>query len=67
MDTKSVQGRIFCYRGEFMFQIEEELKKLPGKPGGLYYAWGEGRDHLCWEKAVSLKKQGASIFPEQQK
>ena len=49
-----------------MFQIEEELKKLPGKPGGLYYAWGEGRDHLCWKSRQS-EKQGASIFPEQQK
>lgn len=26
----------------FMFDIEEELKKLPSKPRGIYYAWQRG-------------------------
>ena len=49
-----------------MFQIEEELKKLPGKPG-VYIMHGEKDEIIYVGKAVSLKKQGASIFPEQQK
>ena len=48
-----------------MFQIEEELKKLPGKPG-VYIMHGEKDEIIYVGKAVS-EKQGASIFPEQQK
>ena len=30
-----------------MFDIQEELKKLPGKPGVISDAWRERRDYLC--------------------
>ena len=30
------------------FIIEDELKKLPGKPG-VYLMHGEKDDHLCWK------------------
>ena len=38
-----------------MFQIEEELKKLPGKPG-VYIMHGEKAEIIYVGKAVSLKK-----------
>ena len=37
-----------------MFQIEEELKKLPGKPG-VYIMHGEKDEIIYVGKAVSLK------------
>ena len=61
MDTKSIQGRIFLYRGEFMFQIEEELKKLPGKPG-VYIMHGEKDEIIYVGKAVSLKNRVRQYF-----
>jgi excinuclease ABC subunit C len=61
MDTKSVQGRTFLYRGEFMFQIEEELKKLPGKPG-VYIMHGEKDEIIYVGKAVSLKNRVRQYF-----
>ena len=50
-----------------MFDIQEELKKLPGKPG--VYIMHDEKDAIIYVgKAVSLKKPGASVFsgqPEQ--
>ena len=49
-----------------MFDIQEELKKLPGSPG--VYLMHDARDEIIYVgKAVSLKKPGAAVFPEQQK
>ena len=46
------------------FNIEEELKKLPGKPG--VYLMHDARDEIIYVgKAVSLKKPGAPVFSEQ--
>ena len=39
-----------------MFQIEEELKKLPGKPG-VYIMHGEKDEIIYVGKAVSLKNR----------
>lgn len=44
-----------------MFQIEEELKKLPGKPG-VYIMHGEKDEIIYVGKAVSLKTGFGSIF-----
>lgn len=44
-----------------MFQIEEELKKLPAKPG-VYIMHDEKDDIIYIGKAVSLKTEYASIF-----
>ena len=44
-----------------MFDIEEELKKLPGKPG--VYIMHDDRDEIIYVgKAISLKTGCASIF-----
>ena len=39
-----------------MFQIEEELKKLPGKPG-VYIMHGEKDEIIYVGKAISLKNR----------
>ena len=47
-----------------MFIIEEELKKLPAKPG-VYIMHGEkDDDHLCG-KSHQPEKPCAPVFPEQ--
>ena len=43
-----------------MFQIEEELKKLPGKPG-VYIMHGEKDEIIYVGKAVSLKKNQSHV------
>ena len=47
-----------------MFLIEEELKKLPGKPGVYIMHDGEGRDYLCGQ-GRQPEEPGAPVFPEQ--
>ena len=47
-----------------MFQIEEELKKLPGKTGCVYYARRAGCDHLCGQGDQSPQPCTA-VFSEQ--
>ena len=42
-----------------MFLIEEELKKLPGKPG-VYIMHGEKDEIIYVGKAVSLKNRAAA-------
>ena len=44
-----------------MFLIEEELKKLPGKPG-VYIMHGEKDEHIYVGKAVSLKNRVRQYF-----
>ena len=44
-----------------MFLIEEELKKLPGKPG-VYIMHGENAEIIYVGKAVSLKNRGRQYF-----
>ena len=44
-----------------MFQIEEELKKLPGKPG-VYIIHGEKDEIIYVGKAVSLKNRVRQYF-----
>lgn len=44
-----------------MFLIEEELKKLPGKPG-VYIMHGEKDEIIYVGKAVSLKNRGRQYF-----
>ena len=46
-----------------MFQIEEELKKLPGKPG-VYIMHGEKDEIIYVGKAVSLKNRWLPISPD---
>ena len=47
-----------------MFQIEEELKKLPAKPG--VYLMHDERDEIIYVgKAISLKNRVAAVFSEQ--
>lgn len=47
-----------------MFDLEEELKKLPASPG--VYLMHNDRDEIIYVgKAVSLKKPGAPVFSEQ--
>ena len=48
-----------------MFDIPEELKKLPGKPG-VYIMHDETDMIIYVGKAISLEKSGASVFSEQQ-
>ena len=49
---------------ETLFDIEEELKKLPGKPG--VYIMHDEKDAIIYVgKAISLKKQGAPVFSEE--
>lgn len=44
-----------------MFNIEEELKKLPQKPG--VYIMKDKEDHIIYVgKAISLKKKSNFIF-----
>ena len=44
-----------------MFKLEEELKKLPGKPG--VYLMHDKTDEIIYVgKAISLKTEYASIF-----
>ena len=43
-----------------MFQIEEELKKLPGQPG--VYIMHDAKDAIIYVgKAISLKTESANI------
>ena len=49
-----------------MFVIEEELKKLPAKPG-VYLMHDEKDEIIYVGKAISLKKPGEAVFSEQQK
>ena len=44
-----------------MFQIEEELKKLPGKPG-VYIMRNKENEIIYVGKAVSLKNRVRSYF-----
>ena len=44
-----------------MFLIEEELKKLPGKPG-VYIMHGEKDEIIYVGKAVSLKNRVRQYF-----
>ena len=44
-----------------MFLIEEELKKLPGKPG-VYIMHGENDEIIYVGKAVSLKNRVRQYF-----
>ena len=49
-----------------MFDIQEELKKLPGKPG--VYIMHDDKDAIIYVgKAVSLKNRGAAVFSGEQK
>lgn len=49
-----------------MFDIQEELKKLPGKPG--VYIMHDSRDAIIYVgKAVNLKNRVRQIFSVQQK
>lgn len=64
---------VFLYMGsiiKFMennnFNIQEELKKLPARPG--VYLMHDERDEIIYVgKAISLKKQSAAVFSKQQK
>lgn len=47
-----------------MFIIEEELKKLPAKPG-VYIMHGEKDEIIYVGKAISLKNPCAPVFSEQ--
>lgn len=48
-----------------MFDIQEELKKLPGKPG--VYIMHDAKDTIIYVgKAISLKT-GLAVFSKQQK
>lgn len=44
-----------------MFDIQEELKKLPGKPG-VYIMHDEKDDIIYVGKAISLKTASVNIF-----
>ena len=47
-----------------MFNLEEELKKLPGKPG--VYLMHDKTDEIIYVgKAISLKKQSTPVFSEE--
>ena len=55
---------LISYEGERihnMFLIEEELKKLPGKPG-VYIMHGEKDEIIYVGKAVSLKNRVRQYF-----
>ena len=47
-----------------MFNIQEELKKLPGKPG-VYLMHDEKDEIIYVGKAISPEKPGSPIFSEQ--
>lgn len=49
-----------------MFQIEEELKKLPGKPG-VYIMHGEQDEIIYVGKAISLKNRVRQYFQSSRK
>ena len=49
------------FKGERMFQIEEELKKLPAKPG-VYIMHDEKDEIIYVGKAVSLKNRVRQYF-----
>ena len=48
-------------RGRQMFDIQEELKKLPGKPG-VYLMHGEKDEIIYVGKAISLKNRVRQYF-----
>ena len=50
-------------REKIMFNIEEELKKLPSKPG-VYLMHDEKDDIIYVGKAISLKIVYGSIFKQ---
>mgnify|MGYP000246651067 FL=1 len=47
-----------------MFDIQEELKKLPGKPG-VYIMHDEKDEIIYVGKANQPEKPGAAVFSEQ--
>ena len=47
-----------------MFDIQEELKKLPGKPG-VYIMHDEKDEIIYVGKAISLKNRVAAVFSDQ--
>lgn len=50
-----------CAGDKDMFNIEEELKKLPAQPG--VYIMHDAKDEIIYVgKAISLKTGSASIF-----
>lgn len=53
--------RLFLAEGEEMFDIQEELKKLPGKPG-VYLMHGEKDEIIYVGKAISLKNRVRQYF-----
>ena len=50
---------------QYQFDIQEELKKLPGKPG-VYIMHDEKDEIIYVGKAISLEKPGPAIFSKQQ-
>ena len=48
-----------------MFDLEEELKKLPARPG-VYIMHDSHDDIIYVGKAISLKKPCPPVFPKQQ-
>ena len=48
-----------------MFDIQEELKKLPGKPG--VYIMHDAKDTIIYGKSHQSEKQGSAVFSKQQK
>ena len=50
-----------CYQERFMFDIQEELKKLPGKPG--VYIMHDEKDRIIYVgKAINLKNRVRQYF-----
>ena len=52
-------------REKIMFNIEEELKKLPSKPG-VYLMHDEKDDIIYVGKAISLKNRVTAVFSSKQ-
>ena len=61
METGSDPGFLFERKEGSMFQIEEELKKLPAKPG-VYIMHDEKDEIIYVGKAVSLKNRVRQYF-----
>lgn len=47
-----------------MFDIAEELKKLPQKPG-VYLMKNEAGEIIYVGKAINLRESGTPVFPKQ--
>ena len=54
------------FRGKNMFNLEEELKKLPAKPG-VYLMHGEKEEIIYVGKAISLKNRVRQYFQDSTK